>query len=245
MKKPLTNNHYKAVFCACVVIALWPACVMAEDKAEKTSSDSSAPISLEELAKKTQAVNTVINDRGKLIGHNTDGFGLRKALEEGIEESGIKIKTAVIYGNGGVSGVAFRVLEDLGFVVEMVGRNEEKVMKKKQELGIKDKSSAEGPYDLLVDATPISEDPDFLKNAKGFSELLEGCKMIFSHNMPEKDGKVNYLKKYCNDSEIYFISGKVMYIAQMIKQFGLYLEGLKNKSGAYVAEKDIIDAWGL
>ena len=69
---------------------------------------------VEPLALKTLAVNTVVNCQGKLKGYNTDAFGLKAALTEGIKNSGIEVKTAIVYGNGGVSGVAFRVLLDLG-----------------------------------------------------------------------------------------------------------------------------------
>lgn len=47
------------------------------------------------------AVNTVVNDAGKLYGHNTDGKGYVRALvEEGIS---VKDKTIVMFGAGGAS----------------------------------------------------------------------------------------------------------------------------------------------
>jgi shikimate dehydrogenase len=199
---------------------------------------------VEPLARKTLAVNTVINNNGKLYGYNTDAFGLKTALTKGINESKIEIKTAVIYGNGGVSGVAFNVLQELGIKVTIVGRNPEHVLKKRKELGIEGIPHFVGPYDLVVDATPISGSPDFL-NAPGFSEVLKGCKMVFSHNMPEKDNKRNYLTDYCIENNIYFIPGKLMYVSQLLKQFGLYFENLTKPDGTKISEKDIIDAWNL
>ncbi len=200
---------------------------------------------VEPLAKKTLAVNTVINDEGRLYGYNTDVYGLKTALLEGIKESDIEIRTAVVYGSGGVSGVAFSVLQKLEMKVAMVGRNKEHVLKKKKELGIDKIPHFEGPYDLVVDATPISSDPKFLNNAPGFSKLLQDCKMVFSHNIPEKDGKRNYLQEYCGKKGIYFIPGKNMYIHQMIKQFDLYLDGFTKKDGTPITERDIIKAWAL
>ena len=108
------------------------------------------------LAKETLAVNTIINKNGKLYGYNTDCFGLQSALEKGIKESKQDIKTAIIYGNGGVSGVAFKVLQDLGIKVTITGRNLEKVAQKRKDLGIENIAHFEGLYDLVVDATPIS-----------------------------------------------------------------------------------------
>ncbi len=47
------------------------------------------------------AVNTVVNDNGRLIGHNTDGIGfMRSVREEGLDVAG---KTMTILGAGGAS----------------------------------------------------------------------------------------------------------------------------------------------
>ncbi len=52
-------------------------------------------------ARKIGAVNTVVNDEGKLLGYNTDGLGALAALrEEGIDPEGRKI---LILGAGGAS----------------------------------------------------------------------------------------------------------------------------------------------
>lgn len=176
---------------------------------------------VEPIAQKTLAVNTVVNKKGKLYGYNTDAIGLKKALENALNSTSQKIKTAVIYGNGGVSGVAYHVLKDLGIQVMMTGRNHEKVKAKKADLGIRSEDF-DGPYDLVVDATPISSQADFLE-AEGFANLLQGCKMLFCHNMPEKDNKQNYLKSYCEENNIEFIPGSAMYKAQLVRQYQLFI----------------------
>lgn len=190
---------------------------------------------VEPIAIKTLAVNTVVNENGKLFGYNTDAIGLKTALENTLKSTSLSIKTAVIYGNGGVSGVAYHVLKDLGLKVMLTGRNPEKVKAKKEDLEITDKDF-NGPYDLVVDATPISSSPDFME-AKGFSELLENCKMLFSHNMPEKDNNPNYLKSYCGENDIEFIPGRAMYKAQLIRQYQLFIGD--------VSEEKIIENWNL
>lgn len=197
---------------------------------------------VEPLAMKTMAVNTIVNNDGKLYGYNSDAIGLKTALVKGIEESGLNIKTAVIYGNGGVSGVAFHVLLELGIKVTMVGRDPARVLEKKKQLGIEHVAHFEGPYDLVIDATPISSDPDFL-NAPGLSALLDGCKMVFCHNMPEKDNKINYLEQYCAENNLYFIPGKWMYNAQLAKQYRLLFEGYHKPDGSAISEQDILKTW--
>jgi len=197
---------------------------------------------VEPLALKTLAVNTIVNDNGKLYGYNSDAIGLKTALTKGIEASGMDIKTAVIYGNGGVSGVAFYVLLELGIKVTMVGRDPERVQEKKKKLGLEHVAHFEGPYDLVVDATPISSNPDFL-HATGLSDLLSGCKMVFCHNMPEKDNKINYLEQYCVANKLYFIPGKWMYNAQLAKQYRLLFEGYTKPDGLPVSEQDVLETW--
>ena len=197
---------------------------------------------VEPLAMKTLAVNTIVNNNGQLFGYNSDAIGLKTALIKGIETSGLDIKTAVIYGNGGVSGVAFHVLMELGINVTMVGRDPSRVQEKKKQLGIEHLAHFEGPYDLVIDATPISSDPDFL-NAPGISTLLDGCKMVFCHNMPEKDNKTNYLEKYCTEHHLYFIPGKLMYNAQLAKQYRLLFEGYSKADGSPISEKDVLETW--
>jgi shikimate dehydrogenase len=197
---------------------------------------------VEPLALKTQAVNTIVNNDGRLYGYNSDAIGLKTALMKGIEASGVDIKTAVIYGNGGVSGVAFHVLLELGIKVTMVGRDPRKVQEKRKQLGLEHLTDFEGPYDLVVDATPISSSPDFL-HATGLSGLLGGCKMVFCHNMPEKDNKTNYLEQYCVENKLYFIPGNWMYNAQLAKQYRLLFEGYTKPDGSPISEQDILETW--
>ena len=196
---------------------------------------------IEELAKSTGAVNTVVNIGGKLYGYNTDAFGFETALQNHFESSGIHIKTAVIYGNGGVSGVAAHVLRKLGIVVTMTGRNAERVKPKMEELQLK---KFEGPYDLVVNATQVSSTD--IDNVPSLLDVLSGCKMVFDHNMPEKDERTNYLKEYCDSNGIYFIPGKDMYVPQMIKQWKLFLDGADCKGCQLkVTEENIAKTWEL
>jgi shikimate dehydrogenase len=61
--------------------------------------------------------------------------------------------------------------------------------------------------------------------------------------MPEKDGKNNYLLEYCNKKGIFYIAGKEMYKAQLIKQYKLYFDNFDPQ--ADISEDDIVKAWRL
>lgn len=196
---------------------------------------------IDKLAKNIGAVNTVINNNGKLYGYNTDAFGFKKALHKHLNISKIMIKKAIIYGNGGVAGVAAHVLKNMGIKVTMTGRNQKRVKKKMRQLRL---ANFNGPYYLVVNATPISSAP--LKKAIRLLDILRGCKMVFDHNMPEKEVKKNYLKDYCEKNKIYFAPGNDMYVPQMIKQWKLFLDGVNNNGNKLkITEDDIVKFWKL
>lgn len=197
---------------------------------------------VEPLALKTLTVNTVVNKDGKLYGYNTDSYGLKTALQKGISESGTQVKTAVIYGYGGVSGAAYFVLKEMGIRVTITGRDPEKLARKKTALGIEPEDHFEGPWDLLVEATPVSSESDFLKS-EGLEDILTKCKMVFCHNMPEREMKPNYLKVWCEENKIPFIPGKWMHEAQQLKQYSLFLEGYTKNGTGTIQEKDIAAAF--
>ncbi|MGL1934663.1 MAG: hypothetical protein OCD01_06565 [Fibrobacterales bacterium] len=182
---------------------------------------------LDPLAKELQSVNTVVNVDGKLIGYNTDAIGFETALTDRITAQSLTIQTAVVYGNGGVSGVAVKVLQKLGIQVTMAGRSVERVTEKMSELNL---SHFEGPYDLVVSATPASSLA--LGEVPGLLSLLETATLVFDHNMPEKDGGTNSIKEYCDDKCIAFVPGKEMYIPQLVNQWDIFLGGLRKENSA-------------
>lgn len=190
---------------------------------------------LDPLAESMQSVNTVVNSSGRLVGYNTDAIGFKTALTNAIAQSGIAIKTAVVYGNGGVSSVAVKVMQSLGVEVTLAGRNPERVARKMKELNL---SPMEFPVDLVVNATPISGEP--LESAVGLHELLADAKMVFDHNMPEKEGNRNFLKEFCDCENRYFISGLEMYVPQLIEQWMIFLRDLtREDNSAWVTEESI------
>lgn len=77
-----------------------------------------------EIAKNIGAVNTIVNENGKLKGYNTDYFGLKYALSfAGIE---IKDKRVAVLGSGGASLTAQKLAEDTSAAeISVVSRNGE------------------------------------------------------------------------------------------------------------------------
>lgn len=112
------------------------------------------------------AVNTVKIENGKAIGYNTDGIGVKKALEE---KTGILInKNILIIGAGGASrAVSFELAKDNNLTI--VNRNIEKAENLSKEISRKLKK--ENPlnyggldinienFDIIINTTPVGMYP--------------------------------------------------------------------------------------
>lgn len=67
---------------------------------------------IDNIAKKTMSVNTVINKSGKLIGYNTDYYGLYETIK--YKNIIVRNKDILILGNGSVSKTVIQLMQDLG-----------------------------------------------------------------------------------------------------------------------------------
>ena len=95
------------------------------------------------------AVNTVVNDDGRLTGHNVDWIGALAALREEIEPAGTD--AAVIGAGGGARSVAWGLLQ-AGARVTVFNRDVAKGQALADALG----ASFGGPPEALADASPFA-----------------------------------------------------------------------------------------
>jgi shikimate dehydrogenase len=107
---------------------------------------------LDEVARKIQAVNTIRNEGGKLIGYNTDWSGALGALEERVDLTG---KRVLLLGAGGAARAIAFGLKERGCRVIIGNRSQEKAAALAKELGFVHRP-------LPFDGTP---DADVLVNA--------------------------------------------------------------------------------
>lgn len=109
------------------------------------------------------AVNTVVNDDGRLTGHNVDWIGALAAVREKIEPAGID--AAVIGAGGGARSVAWGLLR-AGARVTIFNRDLAKGREMADALaasfgGPPDALANALPFALIVHATPVGfHDPD-------------------------------------------------------------------------------------
>ena len=111
---------------------------------------------LSSFAEITGSVNTIVNNEGRLIGHNTDISGVVNAL------SSHAIKSAVIYGSGSVVDSIALALRDLNISnISIYSRNFHEAMLKanKHNLAlIENIHKIPVSFDILINATPVEFD---------------------------------------------------------------------------------------
>lgn len=74
---------------------------------------------VDELALELNAVNTVVKKNNRLIGFNTDVYGIEQSLNS-LSPKGL---SALIFGAGGAARAVFNVLTKRGFKARLVSRN--------------------------------------------------------------------------------------------------------------------------
>lgn len=75
---------------------------------------------VDDLAERIGAVNTIVNEQGRLVGYNTDALGALKALEEKTEVFG---KTCLILGAGGAARAIGYILKEHGVDLTLANRS--------------------------------------------------------------------------------------------------------------------------
>lgn len=145
---------------------------------------------LDEIDPKAQlygAVNTVINNNGRLIGYNTDGYGFIKAFE--VLNIPVDNQKVLLLGAGGSARAVLCELLQRHCHVTIVNRSADKAKKLQKELAsclpgtiaVCEPEDIQGSYDCLVNTTPIgmgasSEmfpiDPDLLRQIKVVYDLI-------------------------------------------------------------------------
>jgi len=75
---------------------------------------------IDESAEQLRTVNTIVVENEKLIGYNTDVFGIAKSLDK----LAILPKTALVFGSGGASKAVVDVLDKRGCIAQIFSRSD-------------------------------------------------------------------------------------------------------------------------
>ncbi len=127
---------------------------------------------ISETAQRLGAVNTIVKQNGRLVGHNTDYFGFTYLLRQsGLAVSG---KKALVLGSGGASQVACAVLREMGARVIVISRSGENHYQNLQ---------LHNDAELLVNTTPAGMYPhngDTLLDLAQFPHLSGVVDVIYN-----------------------------------------------------------------
>jgi 3-dehydroquinate dehydratase/shikimate dehydrogenase len=111
---------------------------------------------IDDVSERIGAVNTVVNDNGKLKGYNTDVYGIDAALKTNSVD--VKDKRALILGSGGAARSCAYLLSEKGCDTTVTGRNTGAVEKIAAEFSVTAKeptSVAVKSYDIIIGCIPL------------------------------------------------------------------------------------------
>lgn len=111
---------------------------------------------LSDYARRIGAVNTIVNDEGRLTGHNTDAPGALHALEEITPVAG---KRVLLLGAGGAARAVAVGLADAGASLTIAARKQEQAASLASLVGAQaagwESTSQAGDFDVVVNATSV------------------------------------------------------------------------------------------
>ncbi|MED4225851.1 shikimate dehydrogenase [Neobacillus cucumis] len=123
---------------------------------------------IDELAASIGAVNTVVNQNGKLIGYNTDGLGFLKGLDEYVTK--IEDHKILVIGAGGAArAIYFTLAKENPVQIDIANRTVEKAVELITEcpysitsraLTLEEAGNYLGEYDLIIQTTMIGMEPN-------------------------------------------------------------------------------------
>lgn len=172
-------------------------------------------------ASKINAVNTVKIKDGKLIGFNTDLFGIQKTFEDfNIKASNKKI---LILGSGGAARPLFYFLKDKGAYVDIVNRTVKNTEAVLEQLGIRSFRNFDlyflkknNYYDIIVNTTSLGID-----KSEFFDMSNINCGEFVFDFQYSVDGDTPFLNIY-KEKVPKYTDGLLMLIYQGLKAFELF-----------------------
>lgn len=113
---------------------------------------------LDPVAGRIGAVNTIVNDSGRLVGHNTDWMGATRALEERRPLSRARV---LLMGAGGAARAIAFGLRERDAQVTIVNRQPERAAALAAQTGSAsaawDRNGSLADYDIVINATPVGQ----------------------------------------------------------------------------------------
>jgi len=172
---------------------------------------------IDQVAQKIGAVNTILNQEGKLYGFNTDWMGVVRALKEVTSLEG---KRVLVLGAGGGAKAACYALKEEGAIIGISSRTFEKAEKLAFSFdgeAVEWEKRHTWDCEVIINATPLSEEMPFPKEA-----IKEGMILMDMVYNPPITPFLEEGRKKGNK----VVSGLRMLLFQGVKQFEIWF-GIK------------------
>ena len=171
---------------------------------------------VEPLARRIGAVNTIWKKAGKWRGTNTDAEGVTVPLAKRLK---LSKSTALIVGNGGAARGAAFALADAGAKISLVGRNLDRVRALARVCNgepLSREQAAAKMFDVVVHCTPMGMWPH--AEECFFDGLIPG-KLVFDMVYNPRE---TMLLKRAKDQGCETIDGLAMFLEQAARQFEIF-----------------------
>lgn len=177
---------------------------------------------IDSVARKIGAVNTIVNDNGRLTGYNTDWLGVVEPLEK---LAGLKGKKVAIFGAGGAARAAAYGVTSKGAKLTIYNRTISTARELAQEFGA-ETGSPEEPADLeavktmdiIINASSVGMHPHETETPLA-KEYITAPQVIFDAIYAPYETR---LLKEAQQQGARVIHGTEMLLYQGLAQFKLY-----------------------
>ena len=172
---------------------------------------------IENSAKIINAVNTIVNDNGKLTGFNTDWIGAQTALEK---RTNLKGKRVALIGAGGAARALCYMLNKKGAITKIFNRTLDQAKKLASEFDCEfsglNSLEQVSDMDIIINATSIGMNEDKSPLNKDF---LKKGQLVFDIVYSPK---ITKLIKDAKEKGVQVILGYEMLLYQGVEQFKLF-----------------------
>ena len=175
---------------------------------------------IDPIAKKIGAINTILNEKGKLTGFNSDWIGAIRALEEVTELKNLNV--AILGAGGAARAVGYGLLEK-GSKVTFFNRTAEKGEQLAQVLncnfgGNIDSFNPSGNFDILINATSVGFFPNVSDSPVEIDQLSSNLIILDAVFNPAETVLLQMAKQIGATP----VSGLRMLVHQGVFQFELF-----------------------
>lgn len=175
------------------------------------------------IAQKIEAVNTYINENGKVIAYNTDAPGFINAIE-----SFGTVKNVLLLGAGGTAKAIALALQEKGIKVTVLNRSEGKLdfFKKENILAYSWDDFQAEDYDLVVNSTSAGLKDEYLPCDK---EILEPILKKASYAFDCVYGKITPFLALARENNCEIKDGEDMLLFQGVLAFEYFTNSKADK----------------